>query len=609
MKRKQEDSLFAATTKKQKKEINGKRKLIGEEQPGGLVIVRAPAQQNLFSSQPLASTSSRPPTFLSQPLASTSQPPSKKLKVDSSRAPTGAKQRDVPAAPPREDLEIDEDIRQMEDETDDLRRRSRAKESNNQTQSSQFPPSSPSGRHPPDTLQPLPDCETPQIQRNKLLRVGQPRTPQAQTPRRTSMSMRSKRTSTSFENTGVISQPHASVSDSSFYKHIDCDLPEPQRARQLLVWSAARALTRLSEPSSSSKPSRPPSKGSNSSRGKDPPPLDDDKKALLKTVQEDFIRMLAERKIDTSVYSRDKTPCKGTNLKPNEQNVKNRAREVTFQEHINRAQAEAEAWGRVDNFYHAYQVNSRAELESRHALFKPPSAKAKGKQRAVSQEPSADDWSWLIPHPEELSPGFESRIDLKRITEVMAGEPRTRDTHEDPLDEDIDELRWKLDRLFGWVSSAVQMTDVVETEIDHRFMLLSHALLSLSLPPPPPLPRSSSRGCGSSSTGVAAQLALVQMHRGRGHPPIHPPGESPRDILRALSRIDKQWPPRPPPLPSSSQDGGGGGADDARRRAVREVQRVQEGGSGGVGERKLTGLPTGVGVATPRKVLGTPRRR
>lgn len=46
--------------------------------------------------------------------------------------------------------------------------------------------------------------------------------------------------------------------------------------------------------------------------------------------------MLAERKIDTSVYSRDKTPCKGTNLKPNEQNVKNRAREVTFQEHINR---------------------------------------------------------------------------------------------------------------------------------------------------------------------------------------------------------------------------------------------------------------------------------
>ena len=202
-------------------QVNGKRKresnadrssasilitwpVIGEEQPGGLVIVRAPAQQNLFSSQPLVSTSSRPPVSLPQPLASTSQPPPKKLKVDSSRAPTGAKQRDVPAAPSRDDPEIDEDVRQMEDETDDLRRRSRAKESKNQSHSLQFPPSSPSARHPPDTLEPLPDCETPQIQRNKLLRVGQPRTPQAQTPRRTSMSMRGKRISTSFENTGVI---------------------------------------------------------------------------------------------------------------------------------------------------------------------------------------------------------------------------------------------------------------------------------------------------------------------------------------------------------------------------------------------------------------------
>ena len=46
--------------------------------------------------------------------------------------------------------------------------------------------------------------------------------------------------------------------------------------------------------------------------------------------------MLAERKIDTSVYSRDKTPSNGTQLKPNEQNVKNRTREVTFQEHIKR---------------------------------------------------------------------------------------------------------------------------------------------------------------------------------------------------------------------------------------------------------------------------------
>lgn len=126
------------------------------------------------------------------------------------------------------------------------------------------------------------------------------------------------------------------MNDSSFYKHIDCDLPEPQRARQLLVWSAARAVSRLSEVSSSAKPSKPPSKSS-SSHGKDPP-LDDRKKQILKTVQEDFIRMLAEKKIDTSVYSNgeDGKSVKEGILKPNEQNVKNRAREVTFQQHINR---------------------------------------------------------------------------------------------------------------------------------------------------------------------------------------------------------------------------------------------------------------------------------
>lgn len=48
--------------------------------------------------------------------------------------------------------------------------------------------------------------------------------------------------------------------------------------------------------------------------------------------------MLAEKRIDTSVYSQaedGKTVKEGV-LKPNEQNVKNRAREVTFQQHINR---------------------------------------------------------------------------------------------------------------------------------------------------------------------------------------------------------------------------------------------------------------------------------
>ncbi|KAG6374429.1 Mis12-Mtw1 protein family-domain-containing protein [Boletus reticuloceps] len=597
------NSLLAAATKRMKKEANSgasKRKHIGEVQPGGLVIVRAPVQRAISplnppssSSQPLPATTSqppsRPPSSHSQPLPSTSnsiapgpsKPLSKKFRADSSRAPTSAKSREV-LATTREEPELDEDIRQMESETDHLRSRSRAKEAAHP--SFQLPPtaSTPSRRHPPDALQPLPESETPQIERNKLMREGPsiPRTPQTPATshsRRTSMSMRGKRISNSFENTGVISQPHASVNDSSFYKHIDCDLPEPQRARQLLVWSAARAASRLSEPSSSAKPLKPPSKSS-SNHGKDPPPLDDRKKQILKIVQEDFIRMLAEKKIDTSVYGHGengKAVREGA-LKPNEQNVKNRVREVTFQQHINRAQAESEAWSRVDQFYHQYEASSKADLEKRRQALRPPSsANAKGKQRATSQEPQ-DDWLWLVPREGDLSDGFRDKIDLELIKQVMSSEPRPGNEFQGPLDEKIGDLQFKADNLYSYVNSAVQAIDMAEAELDYRFSLLSLALSARSHTLPPP------------SNSLASYLPRTQ--RGSSHPP----GESPRDILRALSRIDKERPP--------------GKIGDAARRAVREVQRVQVVGSGGVGERRITELGPGVG-ATPRKVPGTPRRR
>ncbi|KAI5990850.1 Mis12-Mtw1 protein family-domain-containing protein [Pisolithus orientalis] len=651
-----EDSNPLLSTKKQKKEPSTKRKLIGEAQPGGLVIVRAPQQRSLLppaSSQPVLATVSRPlpplrPPSSSQPLPSSSnalEHPSKKLKLDSSsRAPTGAKQRDVIAAA-REEPELDEDIRQMENETDDLRRRSRAKESTNQ--SLQFPHSSSSvqrQQHTTDTIQPVPQCETPQIKRNKLMRDGppqsnhherqpstphSPRTPQGQqTPRRTSMSMRGKRISTSFENTGVISQPHASVSDASFYKHIDCELPEPQRARQLLVWSAARAMTRLSDPSSSS--SKPPSSGPSSSkvgetrsRGKDPPPLNNDQKDILKVVQEEFIRMLAERKIDTSVYSQDKLFGAGSahngkggegkrEMKPNEQNVKNREREVTFQHHIQRAEAEAEAWSRVDNFYHTYATHSKVELEARRDSFKPPlSAKARGKQRAVSQEPEqeGDGWRWMIPSEEDLSERFRSSVDLTAVGEAMTDEARYRvgsSTRGDSnqQDEAIEDLRFKLDSLSEYVHSVVQVTSIVEADLDHRFSLLSDAICARSRPVPP-----QQHHHPTLALAGRPKTSRSSLPHSLRHPhtvPPHPPGESSRDLLRALSRIDKERPP--------------GKIGDAVRRAAREVQRVQEGlGISGVGERKLTDLPpppTGVGssngvgvvTATPRKVPGTPRK-
>src|SRR6266511_2793202 len=48
-------------------------------------------------------------------------------------------------------------------------------------------------------------------------------------------------------------QPHNSVLESSFYKHIDTDLHDPERIRQLLIWCSLRAAAAPASSSSASK--------------------------------------------------------------------------------------------------------------------------------------------------------------------------------------------------------------------------------------------------------------------------------------------------------------------------------------------------------------------
>ncbi|THG97165.1 hypothetical protein EW026_g4780 [Hermanssonia centrifuga] len=231
-----------------------KRKLLGEEKPGGLVIVRAPSHIPSPDPQANPPQSLLPPRL--QPRAPSAQPavhlttngnstnpPAKKYRADTepvtSKPATKGKERDDSANTP----EVDEDQR---------------------------PPA----------------------------HVG-------------------------------IAQPHTSVRDSSFYKHIDVELPEPQRAQQLLIWCAHRAMSELSEANTADSSF----KRSGKSPGKDPPlPAED--LQLVKGIGEDLIRMLAEKKIDTNVYSQSEDSDAPRQLKENEQNVRNRLREVKFNAHI-----------------------------------------------------------------------------------------------------------------------------------------------------------------------------------------------------------------------------------------------------------------------------------
>ena len=201
--------------------------------------------------------------------------------------------------------------------------------------------------------QPLPLQETPEIRKNKLLR-GEPVAGKA---RRKSSLTRGKRISSTFENTGVIgessryfrpllrkyshfyaesAQPHTAVRDSNFYKHIDVELPEPQRAQQLLIWCSHRAMNELVEQNTRTA-ATPSSQLNGKDAGKDPPPLSSADMLLLKGVEENVVRMLAEKRVDTNVYSPPDDGETSMILKENEGNVRNRAREARFNAHIQKS--------------------------------------------------------------------------------------------------------------------------------------------------------------------------------------------------------------------------------------------------------------------------------
>lgn len=197
-----------------------------EETPSSLLIVRPQDSQ----SQPTNPANIHPPPpppppprFSSQPSTSSilpQQPPSKKFRADSQ---TRTHQRRASNA--ASDVEVEKDVRAMDDEADKLRRLSRARTvidpsilpSQGNVRFSETPGSSRKGTSSKavDVVVPLPEEETPKIERNKQMRAGamaaivngrnQEMTPHAHR-RKSSVSGRGKRVSTSFEATGIISK-------------------------------------------------------------------------------------------------------------------------------------------------------------------------------------------------------------------------------------------------------------------------------------------------------------------------------------------------------------------------------------------------------------------
>ncbi|KAF9533998.1 Mis12-Mtw1 protein family-domain-containing protein [Crepidotus variabilis] len=622
-KRKPDDSnplLHAAAAKRAKKEAaktaaSTKRKFNQDDGPSSLMIVRGTDSQP-SQSQPARTTynDDQPPRFASQPLAGSSQPPSKKFKVDArSREPTRNNNAD-----PSVDPEVEQDVRAMDDEADRLRRLSRAHTTIDQTflQSqtnvqfptrSEPPPSARKGKNKIlDTSAPMPDHDTPKIERNKQLRADamsayensrgrtQEPGPSQGHRRKSSVSGRGKRMSTSFEATGIITQPHNSVSESSFYKHIDVDIPEPERIRQLLIWCSLRAS---STPTSSS------SKASSSKSSL--PAISDTATQALKAVQDDVVQKLAEKRIDLSLYSSppsQRTPPE--ELRENAQNVRNRMWEVTYTSHIQQAKAEEEAWKKVSYEYDAFSKKLQTSLETRtEELQTDPqalSAKAKGKRRATGD--LTDPETSFLPSLDELPTEFHPTLSLVKAVLGLQGGGDDRiaggggkrgitrsGVSREELEDDINclmpSLEYKVDQIHTWANAARSTTNIAERMLNERFDILSAHLAARVNPLTP----TSGTGAGGNeaSSNPATQLlsTYVTLQQSK------PTGPDPLDLMRALSRVDQERPP--------AQVG------DAARRAAKEVQRAGESGFVGAvgGDKRLTNVPS-----TPRKMPGTPRR-
>jgi hypothetical protein len=110
--------------------------------------------------------------------------------------------------------------------------------------------------------------------------------------------------------------------------------------RQLLTWCTARANPLLSSDTANHTGKDPPAASSSTSAAAAPPPLSDAAKAIFSRVIDDTARTLAEGLISTSGEGQGAaagpSAAVAMTMKPNPQNVANRAREVEFGAYIDK---------------------------------------------------------------------------------------------------------------------------------------------------------------------------------------------------------------------------------------------------------------------------------
>ncbi|KAF8436413.1 Mis12-Mtw1 protein family-domain-containing protein [Terfezia claveryi] len=167
----------------------------------------------------------------------------------------------------------------------------------------------------------IPLSDTPIIQRNKQFRK-EAGGGAGRSSRRSSLGLRGRRASSLIDN-GQVAEPHPELSPEEFYKHIDAELVEPRRMKQLLVWCAKRATTPL-----------PPNKLGG----------DGNAHAIARIIQEEIMKNLLEKSELSNWFKREEQPSTTIVKKPNPRNVDNLAKAQECEATLQRLKEEHRSW-------------------------------------------------------------------------------------------------------------------------------------------------------------------------------------------------------------------------------------------------------------------------
>ncbi|KAK9459892.1 Mis12-Mtw1 protein family-domain-containing protein [Lipomyces oligophaga] len=170
----------------------------------------------------------------------------------------------------------------------------------------------------------LPLTDTPMIRRNQQLR-------QHGNSRRSSLGMRGKRASSI--SSGLVAVPHSDIPVEDFYKHLDADLSDPHRMKQLLTWCGQRSLDEMKQKDQQSK--------NTNSKTILSPAAD-----IARTIQEELLKDITAGRISVSWWGR---PDEDEVLtKPNPQNIANKAKVDEFKERLESLKVEKLAWEEME---------------------------------------------------------------------------------------------------------------------------------------------------------------------------------------------------------------------------------------------------------------------